>query len=169
MKKLFKLGVLLSFAFIFAACKKDSSFFYQNNSEMNLTLQNERQDAGLYFAIGTTLPMNCKGDYHCGPCPGICVRPGKRPRLEYVYSGVFQDEEEGALRIISITDNSVKVEFLTDNFTINDMTYIEEDYSLADEVSNAYGYQEIILKQGIYEVDVSWGDFGSAVIDIETN
>lgn len=111
---------------------------------MNLTLQNERQDAGLYFAIGTTLPMNCKGDYHCGPCPGICVRPGKRPRLEYVYSGVFQDEEEGALRIISITDNSVKVEFLTDNFTINDMTYIEEDYSLADEVSNAYGYQEII-------------------------
>src|SRR5690625_640797 len=71
MKKLFKLVVLLSFAFIFGACKKDSSFFYQNNSEMNLTLQNERLDAGIYFAIGTTLPINSNLIHYAGTKPII--------------------------------------------------------------------------------------------------
>jgi len=77
MKNYFNLIIVLSFAFIFGACQKESNLSQTNNYDEIYNTQNERLDAGIYFAIGTTLPMNCKGNYHCGPCPGICVRKGK--------------------------------------------------------------------------------------------
>lgn len=153
------------------ACNKEDSSSHTNNDkyENKLMIGDYLQDAGIYLTSGTNMFGDCGLLYPCGRCPAICIKGGKRPRFAENYTADLLEYGEGAIRIKTINANFVVVEFLTDNLVYNGRTYIEDDFSLGEDVSNAYGFQDIILKEGAYDVSFVNAEYGIAEINVILN
>lgn len=146
----------VSLLFLFTGCN-DSSRVEQETIRLNNSMSaksfDQLEQAALYVAAGSYLFANCNGNYHCGPCPGFCIRRGKKPRFEKVYTASFNNEEDGAFRILSIGDNTITIKFLTDNLTYNNKAVLEGNLPLDTATAVQYGYSDITLLQGTYDVN----------------
>jgi hypothetical protein len=118
--------------------------------------------------IGTYLWQNCQGSNPCGPCAGICFRRGgKKPKkIEDFVIGNPVEEGTGVFNIVGLSNNTITLEFKTIGFTNGNLTGIEEDMELGNELSSAYGYSDIIIKEGIYNVDFTNSTFGKAIFNV---
>lgn len=163
-------GILFISLFFLVSCTKENqNQLSPEKYENKIRSGDYLQDAGIYVTAGTTMFCDCGLAYRCGPCPAICIRSGTRPKFAEKFSLDLLEFDEGAFRIKDIGIDFVIVEFLTDNLVYNGKTYLEEDFSLGDDVSNAYGFQNITFKEGVYYVDFNEYEYGMAKIDVILN
>jgi len=151
---------LVSILFFFIGCN-DSSIVEQEKMKLNSSTSaksfDQLEQAAIYVAAGSYLFANCHGNYHCGPCPGFCIRKGRKPRFEKVYTANFTNEEQGAFRILNIDSNTITIKFLTDNLTYNNQAVLESNLPLDATTAVEYGYSEITFLQGTYDVNPTNG------------
>jgi len=159
----------ISYLFVIASITTLLSFFAYskiNNPPLNKKVPVE-YEASIYVAVGTYLWDGCTGHNPCGPCCGICIRGGKRPKK---VDGAFQGietvaEGEGAFKIIDISTNTVTLKFLTNGLSNGTQTGLEENFELGNEIASSYGYNNITLKKGFYSVDFTSAQYGIATFD----
>lgn len=143
----------------------------ENVKEKNLNSKIEHVktvSASIYVRIGTYLWNDCKGSNPCGPCPGICIRAGKGPKKidEPFVIGSTVPEGEGVFNIVDISNNTMTLEFLTPGFTNGNQTGLSENFELGSEIASTYGYSNIILNQGFYNVNFTNSQYGKSTFNV---
>ena len=143
----------------------------ENAKEKNLDINFKKPNTvsgSIYVAIGTYLWSGCQGSNPCGPCSGICIRAGKRPKKvdEMFVIGSPVPEGEGVFNIIDISNNTITLEFLSPGFTNGTQTGLSENFELGSQIASTYGYSNIILKKGFYNVNFTSSQFGKSTFDV---
>ncbi len=143
----------------------------ENANEKNLDINFEKThtvSGSIYVAIGTYLWSGCQGNNPCGPCSGICIRAGKRPKKvdEMFVIGSPVPVGEGVFNIIDISSNTITLEFLTPGFTNGTQTGLSDNFELGSEIASSYGYSNIILNQGFYDVNFTNSQYGKSTFNI---
>jgi len=138
----------------------------ENVKEKNLDIGTG--SGSIYVRIGTYLWPDCNGSNPCGPCAGICIRRGKGPKKvdDMFVIGTQVPEGEGVFNIIDISKNTMTLEFLTPGFTNGNQTGLAENFELGSEISNIYGYSNIILNQGFYKVNYTNSQYGKSTFNV---
>jgi hypothetical protein len=109
---------------------------------------------------GTRLHSDCHGTLPCGPCPGICIRRHAFLLPNVVDPLTQQQIDEGDFRsTFQLTSNndSLKIVFIDDEYieTSTGQSEIEDDFPIGPEVSNALGYGHVIIKKGVYNLQLN--------------
>lgn len=151
---------------IFWACEKIVGVQEESNQENKLMHKDMyNPDEGnpcLKIYRGTNLWENCKHDYTCGPCAGLCFRSGVTLGNETMS---YDQNTEGLIMIEEILSNSIKIKILSQGLTTDDgYTGFDEDYTLGNDIASIFGYNSINLHSGIYEVDFSNSIYGEVYI-----
>lgn len=155
--------ILLSLSLIGLTMMSFKSFENVKEKIAEIKIENIKTiSASIYVRIGTYLWNDCKGTNPCGPCAGICIRGGKAPRKveESFAIGSPVPEGEGVFNIVDISNNTMTVEFLTPGFTNGSQTGLSENFELGSEIASTYGYSNIILNQGFYNVNFTNSQYG---------
>jgi|SRR5690606_32360707 len=174
MKNYFNLIIVLSFAFIFGACQKESNLSQTNNYDEVYNTQNERLDAKRKFVIrhsgyGSCVCEGCK----CPGCPcplGVCTcfwEPFDPSMPDLTQAEI--DSDIGSLFIYKLNNSQVKLVF--NQRTALDNNYVPfgpDDLFLSLEESTSLGFnQRIKLVSGLYKADFSENKYGEIIVNVK--
>lgn len=108
---------------------------------------------------------NCNGSYHCGPCPGFCIKPEKGIGREETDNDFATQEQRnnglGVFGLYAIENRSTNEQIIMFAFTedaVNDFTedgflYIDDDVPLLNEnIYDTFSAVSIKFVKGKYHV-----------------
>ncbi len=122
---------------------------------------------------GTHLFENCPGNNPCGPCPGICLLSKDSydvfVPVEEDYSLTRNEYEDGdrLLQIALLNDSVMAISFINNNFTIDGVFYVPEDFMIGESASNLFGKNTIKVLEGEYPVSYTHGKNGTTLVHVD--
>ena len=122
---------------------------------------------------GTHLFANCPGNNPCGPCPGICLLSKDSADVfvpvEEDYSLSRSEYEEGdrLLQIALLNDSVMAISFINNNFTIDGVFYVPEDFMIGESASNLFGKNTIKVLEGEYPVSYTHSRNGTTLVHVD--
>lgn len=185
--KLF-LGVLFVAAITVVAYEKDnlSSNINSNDLETTETVaakvkNSSSKAAGIKMKIRSGMaerrPFNCNKSLPCGPCAGFCIRFGSSSPfpepldLSYELTPEDIDNNYQLVQVDPISSTLLAINFIDNTGLIDDDGNCDfsRDEDLGYAVATSFGYNSLVIKEGIYPVDYS-SDHpqGQVIVNITT-
>lgn len=122
---------------------------------------------------GSHLFDNCSGNNPCGPCPGICLSLKDTDDVfvpvEEDYGLTRSEYEDGdrLLQIALLNDSVMAISFINNNFTIDGVFYVPEDFMIGESASNLFGKNTIKVLEGEYPVSYTHSRNGTTLVHVD--
>ncbi|MFT6166125.1 MAG: hypothetical protein ACJASF_000810 [Vicingaceae bacterium] len=184
--KLF-LGILFVVAISFVACEKEevtSNVTTTSDEVIETTVSKEKiinsKATRKKIKIRSGRPSsrwgNCPYSLPCGPCAGICIRfiggTSNPIPLDVSYTLTPQDiTDNNSLLILEEISANQMLLSLTDNtdLIIDGQIEFNSNEDLGPDVAVEFGFNSLVIQEGVYVVDFDSNPEGDIIVDITTN
>jgi len=181
MKKQLFISLSIILFFLFQSCEEEQDIKPDTSNTNGIySVYNDKKDNNnnqarkkiiIIIGFGTPDPyMNprCNGMGKCGPCPGICIII----IFKLVTKPLTNIEINRGLGLVEVeipVPGKMRMIFHRNADIGNGFVDIANDFFIGQEVSNFLGFNQLIIKQGLYPIDYSnFPAFGETTFDIIT-